>query len=110
MIILSRFFFSENQNLGPENADDIIVDDTADILNEEITLDEIISSIKTLKNGKSAGPDLLSAEFYKSTCSEIAPILKDLFNSILDTGVRPFYAPYIKVGLPVIQIIFEALH
>ena len=43
MIILSRFFFfSENQNLGPENADDIIADDTADILNEEITLDEII--------------------------------------------------------------------
>ena len=81
--------FSENQNLGPENADDIIVDDTADILNEEITLDEIISSIKTLKNGKSAGPDSLSAEFYKSTCSEIAPILKDLFNSILDTGVSP---------------------
>ena len=106
--------FSENQNLGPENADDIIVDDTADILNEEITLDEIISSIKSLKNGKSAGPDLLSAEFYKSTCSEIAPILKNLFNSILDTGmillVRPFYAPYIKVGLPVIQITFEALH
>ena len=61
----------------------------ADILNEEITLDEIISSIKTLKNGKSAGPDSLNAEFYKSTCSEIAPILKDLFNSILDTGVSP---------------------
>ena len=81
--------FSENQNLGPGNADDIIVDDTADILNEEITLDEIISSIKTLKNGKSAGPELFSAEFYNSTCSEIAPILKDLFNSILDTGVSP---------------------
>ena len=71
------------------NTDDIIVDDTADILNEEITLDEIISSIKTLKTGKSAGPDSLSAEFYKSTCSEIVPILKDLFNSIVDTGVSP---------------------
>ena len=83
------FFFPENQNLGPENADDIIVDDTTDILNEEITLDEIISSIKTLKTSKSAGPDSLSAEFYKSACPEIAQILKDLFNSILDTSVSP---------------------
>ena len=83
MIILSRFLFSENQNLGPEIADDIIVDDTADILNEEITSDEIIASIKT---GKSAGSDSLSAEFYRSACLEIAPILKYLFNSILDTA------------------------
>ena len=45
MIILSCSFFSENQNICPENADDIAVDDTADILNEEITLNEIISNI-----------------------------------------------------------------
>ena len=56
--------FPENHNLGQENADDIIVDATAVILNEEITLDEIISSINTLKTGKGAGPDSLSAEFY----------------------------------------------
>ena len=52
-------------------------------------MDEIFISIKTLKAGKSAGPDSLSAEFFKSTCVEISPILKDIFNSILDSGICP---------------------
>ena len=39
--------FSENKNLGPQNEDDaeVHVDNTADILNEEITIEEIISTI-----------------------------------------------------------------
>ena len=39
--------FSENQNLGPQNEDDAEehLDNTADISNEEITIDEIISTI-----------------------------------------------------------------
>ena len=32
---------------------------------------------------------MISAEFYKSTASDIAPILKDVFNRILDSGVCP---------------------
>ena len=66
--------FSENQNLVQENQDIITVDNTANILNEEITLDEINSSIKNLKSGKSAGPDSVGAEFYKNTCTKISPI------------------------------------
>ena len=83
--------FLENQNLGPQNEDDaeVHVDNTADILNEEITIEEIISTIKSLKTEKSAGPDMISAEFYKSTATDIVPILKDVFNSILDSGVCP---------------------
>ena len=30
---------------------------------------------------------MISAEFYKSTVTDFAPILKDVFNSILDSGV-----------------------
>ena len=83
--------FSENQNLGPQNEDDAEVhaDNTDDILNEEITIEEIISTIKSLKTGKSAGLDMISAEFYKNTATDIAPILKDVFNRILDSGVCP---------------------
>ena len=88
MITLMLFSFSENQNLGPQNEDDAYVDNTADILNEEITIEEMIS-IKSLKTGKSAGPDMISAEFYKSTVTDFAPILKDVFNRILDSGVCP---------------------
>ena len=42
-----------------------------------------------MKTGKSAGPDMISAEFYISTATDIAPILKDEFNRILDSGVCP---------------------
>ena len=85
----NSLLFSENQNLGPQNEDDAEVDNTADILNEEITIEEIISTINSLKTGKSAGPDMISAEFYKSTATDIAPILKYIFYSILDSGVCP---------------------
>ena len=81
--------FSENQNLGPKNEDNAEVDNTSDILKDEITIEEIILTIKSLKTLKSAGPDMISAEFYKSTATDIATILKDVFNSILDSGVRP---------------------
>ena len=53
------------------------------------TFEEIISTIKSLKTGKSAGLDMISAEFFKSIATDIALILKDVFNSILDSGVFP---------------------
>ena len=63
-----------------ENAADIgSIDDTefeaaasANILNEEISLSEVLSSIKQLKPGKSSGPDCIGAEFYINTSSEIS--------------------------------------
>lgn len=76
--ISSHFFFSENQKLAEENQNNIENDNTADILNEEITLEEIISSIKNVKSGKSTGPDMLSAEIYKNSCYKISLILKDI--------------------------------
>ena len=79
-------------------------DIAADMLNEEVSLSEVLSSIKQLKCGKSPGPDSIGAEFYINTANEISPILKDLFNSILDAGTFPvawdkaFYVQYIKVA------------
>ena len=46
-------------------------------------------TVKVSQTPSNPGPDLLSAEFFKNTCSEIEPILKDLFNYILDTGDSP---------------------
>lgn len=40
---------------------------SANILNEEISLSEVLSSIKQLKLGKSSGPDCIGAEFYINT-------------------------------------------
>ena len=80
-----------------DNAADIgSIDDTefeaaasASILNEEISLSEVLSSIKQLKLGYSSGPDCIGAEFYINTSLEISPVLKDLFNIILNSGNIP---------------------
>ena len=59
------------------------------MLNEEISLSEVLASIRQLKCGKSPGPDSIGAEFYLNTATEISPILKDLFNRIFDSGIFP---------------------
>ena len=80
------------------------------------TIEEIFSTIKSLKTGKSAGLDMISAEFFKSIATDIAPILKYVFNSILDLVsfpsllVKLFYVPYIKVDQLVIPTIFKVYH
>ena len=62
---------------------------SANILNEEISLSEVLSSIRELKLGKSSGPDGIGAEFYINTSYEIAPFLKDLYNNIFHSGIFP---------------------
>ena len=47
----------------------------------EISLDEIIKSIHSETNNKSAGHDGLIAEFYKHFSNELAPVLLDVYNS-----------------------------
>ena len=59
---------------------------------------------------------MISAEFYKSTASDIAPILKDYLIAFLilvyvpSLLVKLFYVPYIKVDQLVIQTIFKVYH
>ena len=50
---------------------------------------DIVSSIWSLKTGKSPGPDGLTSEFFKFTCTEIAPYLRDIFNAIFNSGEFP---------------------
>lgn len=93
--------FLDNQAIFQENSDKIEIDHSADILKAEISFSAVILSRNSLKTGKGAEPDLLSAEFFKYTCSEIAPIVKDPFNYILDAGVfafgkKQFYVRYTK--------------
>ena len=40
--------------------------------------------------GKSAGPDGIPAEVYKAHEGVVAPVLTDLHNQSLDTGLLPF--------------------
>ena len=58
---------------------------------EPFTEQEVISSIKQLKTGKSADEFGLSAEHLKTSGKVIIPILKDIFNKVLHTGIVPDY-------------------
>ena len=55
-------------------------------LDIEITRDEILKSIKQLKNGKSGGPDQLLNEFILHGQHVFLPFLHTLFNKLLNTG------------------------
>ena len=98
--------FDENQNLYRENPENIVIDKTADILNEEITLDEIFISIKTLKAGKSAGLDSLSVDFFKSFTNFERYFIVFLIPAYVQRLlVSQYYAPY-----TMIQTISVTLH
>ena len=64
-------------------------DQTSEILDGEITEEEIETSLKKLKSGKSPGMDSLIPEFFKTTQDILIPTLKLLFNEILQSGNYP---------------------
>ena len=47
----------------------------------EISLDEIIKSINSETNNELPGNDGLTAEFYKHSSNELAPVLLDVYDS-----------------------------
>ena len=79
-------------NLGnlAETVDDFREDGVFnDAFNEPFTMSELHNSIKSLKVGKSGGPDGLLAEMITNTANVISSILLPLFNKILALGEYP---------------------
>ena len=60
-----------------------------DELDKEITISEILSSVKKLKSGKAHGADCLLNEYFLESVDIVAPYLCDLFNAILNPGYVP---------------------
>ena len=54
-----------------------------------IKIKDIRTAIKSLKNGKAAGPDKIPNEFLKQGSKHLESHLTDLFNAILAQGVTP---------------------
>ena len=79
--------FDENLENMPTNIS------STDMVNEEInepfTEDEIRNAIKSLKNNKASGIDLILNEQLKILSHMISPILVNLFNLVFDTGIIP---------------------
>ena len=83
-----------NHENNTENIDDIEYDITEGeledvVFNSEITDEEILKSVKSLKCGTSAGTDELIPEFFIKSIDNILPLINRLFNRIFDTADFP---------------------
>ena len=61
-----------------------------EILNAEITIEELVKTVKAMHNSKSSGPDGIVYEILKNNIQEIALILTKLFNDIQTDGSIPW--------------------
>ena len=68
------------------NLKQTLTDEDKDSIEGEITLDEILTAIKSLANEKSPGCDGLTAEFYKTFCNVIGNDLVEVINNGFQKG------------------------
>ena len=59
------------------------------LINKNFTCQEIKDAVRTLKNNKSHGIDLVVNEFIKNTIDLLCPLYTKLFNLVLNTGILP---------------------
>jgi exonuclease III len=72
-----------------------------EILNHNISLQELENAVKKLKSGKSAGLDMIPAELVKYNIDHIKSDLLLLYNYVLNTGDYPAtWAEGLRVALP----------
>ena len=79
----------ESENFNENILQNLVLNNNCDDLNVQITDDEIIRSVNSLKNQKSPGPDGICAEMYKHTLNDTLPYLNKLFNEIFDSSIVP---------------------
>ena len=61
-----------------------------DELSKEITVEELKSSLKKLKNGKASGLDKVTNEAMKASPTNLLEALTKLFNECLNKGIYPW--------------------
>eukprot|EP00116_Pleurobrachia_bachei_P000415 sb/3460677/ len=71
------------------------IEDALRKLNSVVTLDETVKSIKQLKSGKAAGPDMISNEVLKLLDTEHQLMLTQVFNCCFKQGIYPWNASII---------------
>lgn len=88
-------FFKEvdNNPHNEQNDEEIIknfdISNNYEILNSNITPEEIKKSINLLKNNKSSGNDGIINKYIKHNKDKMLPLYVTLFNIILETGIIP---------------------
>ena len=89
-----EYFKKLNSNDFSDDDETVDIDDHSldifnEILNSEITSEEIIEAVKRVKNNKASGIDDIMNEHLKSTLDCLIPVYLKLFNLILDSGKIP---------------------
>ncbi len=84
--LMKRYF--NDQAVIPTECNDE-EDLSHDFCNDEMSIDEIKSHLKKLKNNKAAGTDGLAGEFYKSVPDDLSRPISILFNSVFNNGQYP---------------------
>ena len=69
--------------------DDNLPSESENILNEEISVEEVIRAIKNLPKNKSPGEDGITNECLSTAAETLAPFITKVFNIIFNTGVLP---------------------
>lgn len=98
----SRLYSDNHETLNAAQKDKLLDDatqmnegavspDSEEILNGEITSDEINRSISQLKTGKSSSDDLVLNDMLKLLSNESKRAIKSLFNLSLNKGVYPWH-------------------
>lgn len=59
------------------------------LLDDDISAEEIKSAIKKMKTNKSPGPDGFQVEFFRTYADILIPEMQQTFNSIIQQGVLP---------------------
>ena len=72
-------------------------------LNQDITEAEVLYAVKSLKNNKACGGDLILNEFLKHATVKLMPVFVRIFNIVFHSGIVPvvgqkvIYVQYIKI-------------
>ena len=89
---LYEYFKELNSSENEASSDDfsrIYSQNDVDLLNSEITEDEVIKAAKNLKNSKAPGLDDIVNEYLKTTVTKLLPFYVTLFDLIFDSGESP---------------------
>ena len=88
------------EELVGDRPDNELNEDLTDILDREISIQELTDCIQICKRGKAVSEDLISNEFLKASSSEMIRLMILLFNKCLEFGVYPWstsmVTPYTK--------------